>query len=281
MPTDIITTREAKLATVQEFTQEQVDLIKQTVCKGSTDLELQMFLNYSKRTGLDPFSKQIHAIKRWDSNLKKEVMSIQTGIDGYRLVALRTNQHAGTDDAEFEIDESGNPIKAVVTVYKLIGDRKVPFTASARYLEYVQLDRSGNPNSMWRKMPFSQLAKCAEALALRKAFPQELSGVYTHEEMAQADNTVEAVDTLKDKMEKINESLERLYFDLDMCDSLENFEELGERIQKAYDHLNDEQSTSLEKHIQETLARLSVPTDEVEVKTNKKLKKGSEQNETK
>lgn len=166
-----------------KLTSEQIDLIKKTVCKESNDDELQLFLHVSNKCGLDPFSKQIYAIKR------KGSMTIQTGIDGYRLIAARTSLHAGTDDAVFEIDsKTGLPISASVTVYKLMSGNRIPFTATARYSEYVQ-QFNGTPSQFWLKMPFGQLAKCAEALALRKAFPQELSGIYTNEEMQQADNS--------------------------------------------------------------------------------------------
>lgn len=82
---------------------------------------------------------------------------------------------------------SAHPNKATVTVYRMVSGTRVPFTASARWKEYAQTDKDGNPVAMWKKMPYLMLAKVAEALALRKAFPNDLSGLYTNEEMAQAD----------------------------------------------------------------------------------------------
>ncbi len=160
---------------------EQINLIKQTVAKGVTDFELKLFLYQAQRTGLDPLSKQIHAIKRHNNKTDKDEMSIQTGIDGYRLIADRTGQYAGSDDPVF--DDEINPQKATVTVWKLVAETKCSFSASARWKEYYPGDKQG---FMWKTKPCIMLGKCAEALALRKAFPQELSGVYTHEEMAQA-----------------------------------------------------------------------------------------------
>jgi phage recombination protein Bet len=170
-----------------DMPREKVELLKQTVARGVTDLELQLFLHACKRTGLDPFMKQIHAVKRWSAKDQREVMSIQTGIDGYRLIADRTGCYAGSSDAEYELNDEGFPGFAKVTVTKLVSGVPCAFTASARWKEYCQFGKDGQPTSMWKKMPFLMLGKCAEALALRKAFPAELSGVYTHEEMMQAD----------------------------------------------------------------------------------------------
>ncbi len=172
---------------------EQIDLIKETVCKDATDNELKLFLTRCKRTGLDPFSGQIHAVKRWDSKQGKYIMSIQCGIDGYRLIAQRTGECAGIDEAVYDTDSGKHPNKASVTVYRVVAGVRVPFSASARWDEYVSVynnKKSGEQETgtMWKKMPYLMLGKCAEALALRKAFPAELSGVYTSEEMEQADN---------------------------------------------------------------------------------------------
>lgn len=181
-----------EVAVVGDLSREKIELIKQTVAKGATDLELDLFLHACKRTGLDPLMKQIYAIKRWNNAEKRETMTMQTGIDGYRLIADRTGKYAGSSDAEYVESGEKYPYKASVTVLKLVDGTARAFTASARWDEYVQTNREGQPTSMWKKMPYLMLAKCAEALALRKAFPAELSGVYTHEEMMQADTEPQA-----------------------------------------------------------------------------------------
>jgi phage recombination protein Bet len=175
-----------------EWTDEQVALVKATICKGATDDELKLFRYQCNRTGLDPFSRQIFWVTRWDAKNSKNIGTIQTGIDGYRVIADRTGKYAGSDEPRFDEflteyehmqTERGNPQTATVTVYKMVGGIRCPFTASCRWEEYYPGDKQG---FMWKKMPYLMLAKVAEALALRKAFPQDISGLYIKEEMEQA-----------------------------------------------------------------------------------------------
>jgi len=178
-----------------------LDLIKTQImgvdAKGQPrpDDDMLLFLYVAKRTGLDPLTKQIFAIYRWNTRMGREVMTIQSSIDGMRLVAQRTKQYAGQDDVNYlPIDESTKyPVKGSVTVYKILEGQRVAFTASARWAEYVQVDKNGMPTQMWAHMPYLMLGKCAEALALRKAFPNELSGIYTDEEMAQSANPLAGI----------------------------------------------------------------------------------------
>lgn len=173
------------LVSKEDWTVEQKALIKSQICKDATDDELKLFLYVAKRTGLDPFARQIYAVKRKNSRGELQ-MTVQTSIDGFRLTAFRTDCYAGRDEAIFEYDDKGAPKKVKVTVYKLVQGIRCAFTATALWSEYYPGEVQG---FMWKKLPETMLEKCCEAKALRMAFPAELSGIYSKEEMDQADAT--------------------------------------------------------------------------------------------
>lgn len=175
------------------FSNQQVEILKNSICKGASNEEFEIFLMACKKTQLDPFMRQIYAVKRWDNRLKRETMTIQTGIDGYRLIAERTERYAPGPKPTFEYDPQGQLISATAYVKKLTKDGTWHVVeAEAFFDEYCQTTKDKNTGEikatgMWGNMQRNQLAKCAESLALRKAFPAEMSGVYTKEEMKQAE----------------------------------------------------------------------------------------------
>ena len=162
------------------WTPEQSQLISSTIAPGCSNDELRLFAYACQRTGLDPFSRQIYAIRRAGK------MTIQAGIDGLRSIAERTGQldgsssyWCGEDGVWTDVWLSSKPPAAAKTIIYRKGCAH-PFTATARFADF----NAGQ--GLWSKMPSVMIAKCSEAQALRRAFPADLSGVYSTDEMDQA-----------------------------------------------------------------------------------------------
>jgi phage recombination protein Bet len=188
-----------KNMTLTTLPDDKQELLKKTICKDIDNNELEMFLHVCSRTCLDPFRNQIYAVKRAGK------MTIQTGIDGFRLIAERTGKYSPGREPTYEYDAQSKLVSATSYVKKMTPDGTWhEIAAKAYWNEYVQA-YNGKPSNFWAKMPHNQLAKCAEALALRKAFPADMSGIYTTEEMAQADNNEINITPVKEETVKIEE----------------------------------------------------------------------------
>lgn len=155
--------------TKTDWTREQIDTIKQTVAKGANDAQLALFLQVCKSRNLDPFTKQVYYTPQ----------GIIVSIDGFRAIAERTGCYA-PGPTRFEYDANGGLVAAFVTVKKLVAGTWHEVEESAYYEEY----RGSSP--IWKRMPRVMLSKSAESRALRRAFSSELSGLYSPEEMDQA-----------------------------------------------------------------------------------------------
>lgn len=175
------------------FNSKQIEILKNSICKGVTDDEFEVFLMACAKTQLDPFMKQIYAVKRKSKRADGtwgETMTIQTGIDGYRLLAERTGCYAPGPEPTYGYDNEGRLQSATACIKKQTRDGTWHTISASAYIdEYMQKTRDGQPMGMWANMPRTMLSKCAESQALRKAFPAEMSGIYTKEEMLQADVT--------------------------------------------------------------------------------------------
>lgn len=147
---------------------EVINTLRNTIAKNATNEEFAIFLQFCKSTGLNPFKKEIWFIK---TNSGPQIM---TGINGFWAIA---NNHQMFDGAEedIEYDEKGVPNRAICKIYRK--DRRFPSVGIALLREY----KKNSP--IWGQMTSVMLSKCAASIAIRKAFPQELNGLYTEEEM--------------------------------------------------------------------------------------------------
>ena len=179
MSTEIMTFEKTDI----QITSEQTELVKQTICQGATDAEMKLFFYDCQRRGVHPLDKLIHFTKR---NGKYTPV---TSIDFFRQRAHTSGAYAGEDAPEFT-ETNGLPDACTYAVYRIVQGVRCKWTATARWKEYFPGEAQG---FMWKKMPHLMLAKCAEALALRKAFPAELQGLYVNEEMDQAEPPKPAV----------------------------------------------------------------------------------------
>jgi phage recombination protein Bet len=222
------------------WTPEQTQLISTTIAPGCSNDELRLFAYACQRTGLDPFSKQIYAIKRGGK------MTIQAGIDGLRAIAERTGQLDGSitewcgEDGQWTDVWLGSkpPAAAKTTIWRKGASH--PFTGVARFADY----NAGQ--GLWSKMGAAMIAKCSEALALRKAFPADMSGVYSTDEMQQAE--VEPV-TVTAAPAPAPAGDAKLFqagkAAIAKADTLDKLQEVVARMDKRKPDLNDEQNQLL------------------------------------
>lgn len=177
-----IVKHEPRLPALQMDEQELMEVLQSSLYPGASPASIKMVLGYCKASGLDPMRKPVHIVPMWDSKAKQMRDVTMPGIGLYRTDAARTGEHVGTDDPVFgpmvEYELSGSKVTVPewckVTVYRLKNGMKCAFTATEYWIEnYATAGKdSAAPNTMWKKRGRGQLAKCAEAQALRKGFPE-------------------------------------------------------------------------------------------------------------
>jgi phage recombination protein Bet len=173
-----------------EFSPEQRKMIRDTFANGASDSEFQVLMEIAKVRNLNPLLRQIHFVNRWDSQKQCKVWSVQVAIDGLRAEAERTGLYDGQDEPVFEHDIDGNPTVCRVSVYRKDWSR--PSVGVAHFEEYAQTKKDGGLTAFWATKKHIMLAKCAEALAIRKAFPEDTAGLYVPEEMGETPEDVPA-----------------------------------------------------------------------------------------
>jgi phage recombination protein Bet len=183
---------------------ELMAVLRNSLYPGAKDESIKLVLGYCKAAGLDPLQKPVHIVPMWDKNSRDMRDVVMPGIELYRVKAARTGQYAGCSEPEFGPDvvqvlggaEVTFPAWCRITVRRIVGGSIAEFTAVERWTEnYATAKRdSAQPNAMWAKRPYGQLAKCAEAQALRKGFPEIGSGP-TADEMAGKSIDVDSLPT--------------------------------------------------------------------------------------
>jgi len=185
---------------------EKIALLKRTYAKGCTDDEFELFMAVASQSGLNPFARQIYAIKRYDHQTKSEVMTPQVSIEGLRLTAERCAAYQGQTapewcgkDGEWKDIwlDSDPPAGARVGVYR--EDRRDPIWGVVLYSEVCQRKKDGSPTKFWKDAPANQLSKCAEAAAIRRAFPQYAGKLYIDDEMPAVEVEAEIVEEPRNK----------------------------------------------------------------------------------
>lgn len=170
---------------------EQWATLKGAIYPGKSDQMVLLAFDYCRARGLDPIKKPVHIVKTWDADIGQMIETIWEGINSHRVTASRTDRYAGQDEAEFgpEVTRAlgsaqvSFPTWCRVTVYRMVCGQRCAFTGTIRWIETYSKKKDGTPTAQWLKRPYGQASKCAEAEALRKAFPEELGGRPTAEEI--------------------------------------------------------------------------------------------------
>lgn len=181
----IVQTKKDQIPSLAISEAELMDVLRNSLYPGAQDSSIKMVINYCKASGLDPMRKPVHIVPMWDGKANAMRDVIMPGIGSYRADAAKSGQFAGISVAEFGPDITENiggieityPQWCRVSVKRQMANGQISeFPATERWKENYAVkggkEKSIAPNAMWAKRPYAQLEKCAEAQALRKAFPE-------------------------------------------------------------------------------------------------------------
>lgn len=170
-----------------------ISVLTTSLYPGASINSIKMVLSYCKAAGLDPMQKPVHIVPMFDKFSKQMRDVVMPGIGLYRTQAARSEAYAGVTEPVFGEDVTEElsgvsityPRWCSISIKRILPSGQiVEFSAKEFWKEnYATAGKdSVAPNAMWRKRPYGQISKCAEAQALRKAFP-EIGSAPTADEM--------------------------------------------------------------------------------------------------
>lgn len=216
---------------------ELIRVLKSSLYPGAADESIKLVLGYCRASGLDPMQKPVHIVPMWDGKTQQMRDVVMPGIGLYRTQAARSGEYAGITEPEFGPDVT-ELIGGVETTYpqwcRVTVKRKLPdgtlaeFTSVERWKENYAVkggnEKSIAPNAMWAKRPYGQLAKCAQAQALRMAFP-EVGSSPTADEMEGKALDMGAAEIIEDATPKL---------DVGMLEAAQNAADGGRAMFQSY-----------------------------------------------
>lgn len=192
MSNEVVAFKGAALPSLAMDERELMGVLKNSLYPGARDESIKLVIGYCKASGLDPMQKPVHIVPMsvstgkkdgngWDVKEMRDV--VMPGIGLYRTQAARSGEYAGVSEPEFGDDITETIGETTITYpkwCKVVIKRQmrngaiVEFAAKELWKENyaTKSAKSAEPNAMWKRRPYAQLAKCAEAQALRKAFPE-------------------------------------------------------------------------------------------------------------
>jgi phage recombination protein Bet len=277
----------SNVTSLQIIDQTTLTVLKETLYPGAKDESIAMVLNYCKARKLDPIKKPVHLVPM---NVKtgrkgqdgKDIYEwrdvVMPGIGLYRIEADRSGQYAGMSEPEFGEDiteKVGNtmmtyPRWCKITVKKLLNDQIVEFTAKEYWKEnYATKKRDDmSPNAMWEKRAYGQLAKCTEAQALRKAFPDVVGQDYTKEEM-EGKHFPDSIKVVKQENIELHE-IEKDVLDISWAESVEHLQEVYTKAYKYWSVTKNKENLKRLMEAKDTKKdefKITVPQEEINVET--------------